>query len=106
MHRENPSVPIFTQRFRFRTPRSIQLFARYLWSGHRAKFHESLDRLLYLLDRVQYELPESAQAASMASGHLCVLEGYLRKNEAGIINYREWRWGRPPNFNQRWGRER
>jgi hypothetical protein len=64
----------------------------YLWSGRRAKFHESLDRLLYLLDRVQYELPESAQAASMASGHLCDLEGYLRKNEAGIINYREWRW--------------
>jgi hypothetical protein len=27
----------------------------------------------------------------MASGHLCALEGYLRKNEAGIINYREWR---------------
>ena len=37
--------------------------------------------------RVQYELPESAQAASMASGHLCDLEGYLRKNVAGITNY-------------------
>jgi hypothetical protein len=24
-------------------------------------------------------------------GHLCELEGYLRKNAAGIINYREWR---------------
>jgi hypothetical protein len=47
--------------------------------------------LLYLLDRVQYELPDSAQAASMASGHLCDLEGYLRKNAAGIINYRERR---------------
>ena len=63
----------------------------YLWSGRRAKFKESFDRLLYPLDRVQYELPESAQAASMASGHLCDLEGYLRKNAAGIINYRDWR---------------
>ena len=27
----------------------------------------------------------------MASGPLCDLEGYLRKNAAGIINYREWR---------------
>jgi hypothetical protein len=63
----------------------------YLWSGRRAKFKESFNRLSYLLDRVQYELPESAQAASMASGHLCDLEGYLRKNAAGIINYRDWR---------------
>ena len=63
----------------------------YLWSGRRAKFKESFDRLLYILDRVQYALPESAQAAGMASGHLCDLECYLRKNAAGIINYRDWR---------------
>jgi hypothetical protein len=63
----------------------------YLWSGRRDKFKESFDRLLYLLDRVQSELPESMQAASMASGHLCDLEWYLRKNAKGIINYQEWR---------------
>ena len=61
-----------------------------LWSGRRNKFKESFDRLLYLLDRVQSELPESMQAASMASGHLCDLEWYLRKNAKGIINYQEW----------------
>ena len=31
------------------------------------------------------------QAARMASGHLCDLELYLRKNAKGIINYQEWR---------------
>jgi len=30
----------------------------YLWSGRRDKFKKSFDRLLYLLDRVQSELPE------------------------------------------------
>jgi hypothetical protein len=63
----------------------------YLWSGRRAKFKESSDRLLCLLDRVREELPESERPASMASGHLCELGGYLRKNAAGVINYREWR---------------
>jgi hypothetical protein len=62
----------------------------YLWSGRRDKFKESFNRLLYLLDRVQSELPESMRAASMASGHLCDLEWYLRKNAKGIINYQEW----------------
>ena len=63
----------------------------YLWSGRRSKFKYSFDRLVYLLDRVQYELPDSAQAASMATGHLYDLECYLRKNEASLISYRDWR---------------
>src|ERR1700678_4352193 len=61
------------------------------WSGRRSKFKYSFDRLVYLLDRVQYELPNSAQAASMAIGHLYGLECYLRKNEASLISYRDWR---------------
>lgn len=47
----------------------------YLWNGRPAKFKESFDHLWYSLNRVQYEFPESAQAASMASGHLRDLRG-------------------------------
>ncbi len=35
----------------------------YLWSGRRTKFKESFDRLLWLLDRVRDEVPESKRSA-------------------------------------------
>jgi hypothetical protein len=63
----------------------------YLWSGRRTKFKESFDRLLWLLDRVRDEVPESKRSARMAIAHLCDLEAYLQKNASGIISYREWR---------------
>jgi hypothetical protein len=63
----------------------------YLWSGRRAKFNESFDRMLWLLDRVRDELPDSERSAEMAIGHLCDLEGYLQKNKSGVINYSAWR---------------
>ena len=63
----------------------------YLWGGRRAKFKESFDRLLWLLDRVRDELPDSERSAAMAIGHLCDLEAYLQKNESGGINYSQWR---------------
>src|SRR5216684_3983645 len=56
-HRFSPDGSIFELYDRFNYLRG------YLWSGRRTKFKESFDRLLWLLDRVQYELPESAQAA-------------------------------------------
>ena len=68
----------------------------YLWSGHRDKFDESFERLLWLLDRARDEMPGCERTASMAMGHLCDLEAYLQKNETGVVNYREWRnAGRP-----------
>jgi hypothetical protein len=63
----------------------------YLWSGRRTKFKESFDRLLWLLDRVRDEVPESGRSARMAIAHLCDLEAYLQKNASGLISYREWR---------------
>ena len=63
----------------------------YLWSGRHAKFTESLDRLLWLLDRIRDELPDSERSASMAAGHLCDLGAYLQKNASGVINYGAWR---------------
>jgi hypothetical protein len=63
----------------------------YLWSGRKAKFRQSFDRLCYLLDRVRAELPDFEREASMAAGHLCDLDAYLKKNRAGVINYSEWR---------------
>ena len=63
----------------------------YLWGGRRAKFKESFDRLLRLLDRVRDELPDSERSAGMAIGHLCDLKAYLQKNESGVINYSKWR---------------
>jgi hypothetical protein len=63
----------------------------YLWSGRRTKFKESFDRLLWLLDRVRDEVPESGRSARMAIAHLCDLEAYLQKNASGLIRYREWR---------------
>jgi hypothetical protein len=63
----------------------------YLWSGRKAKFRQSFDRLCYLLDRVRAELPDFEREASMAAGHLCDLDAYLKKNRAGVINYGEWR---------------
>jgi hypothetical protein len=63
----------------------------YLWSGRRAKFKESFDRLLWLLDRARKEMPDHERAATMASGHLCDLEAYLQKNATGVVSYREWR---------------
>ena len=63
----------------------------YLWSGRRDKFSESVERLLWLLDRAKEELPEAARSISMAIGHLCDLHWYLQKNESGVIDYGEWR---------------
>jgi hypothetical protein len=63
----------------------------YLWSGGRAKFEESVDRLLELLDRAQDILPDLHRRIHMATGHLCDLAWYIRKNESGVINYGRWR---------------
>ena len=49
----------------------------YLWSGHRDKFDESFERLLWLLDRARDEMPGCERTTSMAMGHLCDLEAYL-----------------------------
>ncbi|HEY3654727.1 MAG TPA: DNA recombination protein RmuC [Steroidobacteraceae bacterium] len=51
----------------------------------------SFDRLVWLLDRVRDEVPDSEPSARMAIAHLCDLEAYLQKNASGIISYREWR---------------
>jgi hypothetical protein len=58
----------------------------YLWSGKRAKFEESVDRLLELLDRAQDILPDLHRTIHMAAGHLCDLDWYIRKNGSGVIN--------------------
>src|SRR5260370_23414965 len=63
----------------------------YLWSGRRNKFKESFDRLVWLLDRVRDEVPESERSARMAIAHLCDLEASLQKNASWIISYRESR---------------
>jgi hypothetical protein len=63
----------------------------YLWSGKRAKFEESVDRLLELLDHAKEMLPNLDRSINMASGHLCDLAWYIRKNEPGVINYGRWR---------------
>jgi len=63
----------------------------YLWSGRRAKFEQSVDRLLELLDEAKERLPDLERTISMASGHLCDLAEYIRKNDAGVINYGRWR---------------
>jgi len=63
----------------------------YLWSGRRAKFEESVDRLLELLDLAQEILPDLHRNIHTAAGHLCDLAWYIRKNESGVINYGRWR---------------
>jgi hypothetical protein len=63
----------------------------YLWSGKRAKFEESVDRLLELLDRAQEMVPDLHRSIQMAAGHLCDLAWYIRKNESGVINYGQWK---------------
>jgi hypothetical protein len=84
-HRFSPDGSLFELYDRFNYLRG------YLWSGRHAKFKESLDRLLCLLDRVREELSDYERSASMAFGHLCELDAYLKKNESGVINYGEWR---------------
>jgi hypothetical protein len=63
----------------------------YLWSGRRAKFQESVDRLLELLDRAPDILPDLHRSIHMATGHLCDLAWSIRKTESGVINYGRWR---------------
>ena len=36
-------------------------------------------------------LPDLDRSITMASGHLCDLAWYIRKNESGVINYGRWR---------------
>jgi hypothetical protein len=60
----------------------------YLWGGRRVKFKESFDRLLWLLDRVRDELPDSERSAGMAIGHLCDLEAYLHTAQLDNANLR------------------
>jgi hypothetical protein len=62
-----------------------------LWSGRRSKFKRSFSSLVWLLDRIREEVPESEPSARMALAHLFDLEAYLQKNASGIISYREWR---------------
>jgi hypothetical protein len=63
----------------------------YLWSGRREKFEESVDRLIELLDRAEEIMPDLHRSIHMATGHLCGLAWYIRKNEAGVIDYGRWR---------------
>jgi hypothetical protein len=94
VHWPNPALPLFARWIHLRTLRPIQRFnylRGYLWGSRRAKFMESFDRLLWLLDRVRDELSDSERSAGMAIGHLCDLEAYLQKNESGVINYSQWR---------------
>jgi len=63
----------------------------YLWSGRRAKFEQSVDRLLELLDEAKERLPDLERTISMASGHLCDLAEYIRENDSEVINYGRWR---------------
>jgi hypothetical protein len=84
-YRFSPNGSIFELYDRFNYLRG------YLWSGRRTKFKESFDRMLWLLDRVRDDLPDSERSAEMAIGHLCDLEGYLEKNKSGVINYSAWR---------------
>ncbi len=63
----------------------------YLWSGQRQKFEQSVERLLELLDQAKAALPDLDRTISTASGHLCDLAGYIRKNDSGVINYGRWR---------------
>lgn len=63
----------------------------YLWSGRQAKFEQSVDRLLDLLDRAEEVLPDLHRSIHMAAGHLCDLAAYIRKNESGVVNYSRWR---------------
>ncbi|HEY3654738.1 MAG TPA: hypothetical protein VGL34_07090, partial [Steroidobacteraceae bacterium] len=63
----------------------------YLWSGQRQEFEHSVERLLELLDEAKAALPDLDRTISMASGHLCDLAGYIRKNDSGVINYGRWR---------------
>jgi len=63
----------------------------YLWSGRRAKFEQSVDRLFELLDRADEVLPDLHRSIHMAAGRLCDLPSYIRKNESGVVNYSRWR---------------
>jgi hypothetical protein len=55
----------------------------YLWSGKRAKFEESVNPLLELLDQAKEMLPDLDRSISMASGHYVISPGtYTRTNPA------------------------
>ena len=56
-----------------------------------ANDEESVDRLLELLYHAKEMLPNLDRRISTASGHLCDLACYIRKNESGVINYGRWR---------------
>jgi hypothetical protein len=56
-------------------------------SGRRAKFEQSVDQLLELLDRAEDVLPDLHRSIHMTAGHLCDLAWYIRKNESGVVNY-------------------
>jgi hypothetical protein len=49
----------------------------YLWSGRRAKFEQSVDQLLELLDRAEDVLPDLHRSIHMAAGHLSDLAWYI-----------------------------
>jgi len=95
LYRFSPDGSIFELYDRF------NYLCGYLWSGRRTKVMESFDRLLWLLDRVRDEVPDSERSARMAIAHLCDLEAYLQKNASGIVSYREWRKCRQTNLDQR-----
>jgi hypothetical protein len=63
----------------------------YLWSGRRAKFEDSVGRLMEFLDRPEEIFPDIHQTIHRAAGHLCDLAWYIRKNESGVTNYGQWR---------------
>jgi hypothetical protein len=59
----------------------------YVWTGREDKVKESVDTMLALLERVKALSPYDAEAAQMVVGHVLELDGYLRANAAGVINY-------------------
>jgi hypothetical protein len=86
-----PPIALSPDRSIFELYDRFNFLRGYLWSGRRAKFEESVDRLLELLDRAKELLPDLHRSISMASGHLCDLAWYISKNESGVINYSGWR---------------
>ena len=63
----------------------------YVWTGRRDKFEESFHTMLKLLDQAKVLLPDDADAAAVAQGHVCDLWGYLRTNATGVVNYQAWK---------------
>ena len=47
--------------------------------------------MLTLLDGAKVLLPDDADAATVALGHVCDLWGYLRTNAAGVVDYQAWK---------------